>query len=228
MRLLSGAAMDSIEKEMPGDWTAAPEAHPEVIENYAGYTPPFNVKALTEKLIASVPSRYLHGLSRVVLTNAGELPRKLRRKMTKSRGKKVRIRTARGLYHQAWHGKPAWIEIYVDNTLSFYKRGVWRLLLYLAYFRESELGKVLFHEVGHHIDATVRPEFRESEDIADDWSTKLGRDWFRKNHPFLRWVLRRFTPVIRQVAILLNRRLLRDGKISRTEFEKRVRKLRSK
>ena len=45
--------------------------------------------------------------------------------------------------------------------------------------------KVLFHEIGHHIHATVRPEFREKEDIADDWGKKLTGNYLLKRYWFI-------------------------------------------
>lgn len=35
------------------------------------------------------------------------------------------------------------------------------------------LGFVLFHEIGHHIHETQRPEFREPENIADRYAWQL-------------------------------------------------------
>jgi hypothetical protein len=57
---------------------------------------------------------------------------------------------------------------------------------------------VLFHEIGHHVHATVRPEFREKEDIADDWGKKLtgnyifNRYWYvpRPAWKIVGWVLK--------------------------------------
>jgi hypothetical protein len=96
---------------------------PKVTNNFYDYTPPFNVAALVERMLASVPSKYLVGLSEVVLTNTAGLPRKVRRSMTKSRKRKVKVVEARGLYYQAWKGCPAWIKIFVDNTLRRLESG---------------------------------------------------------------------------------------------------------
>ena len=35
--------------------------------------------------------------------------------------------------------------------------------------RDIGFGHVLFHEIGHHIHNTVRPEYDEKEDVADKW-----------------------------------------------------------
>jgi hypothetical protein len=89
---------------------------------------------------------------------------------------------ARGLYRQAWQGKPAWIQIFVDNTLMHWEMGWW---LKLPLLRDLLLGDVLFHEVGHHIHYTTRPEFREKEDIADSWMRKLKRQYLRRKYAWL-------------------------------------------
>jgi hypothetical protein len=200
---------------------------PRVVERYWEYTPPFNAATVVERMLESVLPRYLFGLKEVVLTNKTGLSRKRRRSVSKSRGRKVKQAEARGLYHAAWKGQQAWIEIFVDNALNIYQKGSWRWLLHFGYFRESELGGVLFHEVGHHIDATIRPEFREKEDIADDWSTRLCRAWFRNERPLLWKVFRLFSPILRFVSALIAEKLLTRGEWSRARYERHMKDIRS-
>jgi len=140
----SGQRMESESSATSGEPGVAASARPRVVERYSGYTPPFDVAAIVERMLASVPPRYLLGLSEVILTNKIGLSRSRRRSVTKSRGRKVKIAEARGLYHRSWKGEKAWIEIFVDNTLNDYKKGWWRWLLHFGYFRESEIGGVLF------------------------------------------------------------------------------------
>lgn len=40
---------------------------------------------------------------------------------------------------------------------------------------------VLFHEIGHHVHTTIRPEFSEKEDVADDWGKKLMKNYMLKH-----------------------------------------------
>jgi len=211
--------------EAVGEPNAPKSSRPRVVERYWEYTPPFNAATVVERMLESVPARYLLGLKEVVLTNKSGLSRKRRRSVTKSRGRKVKQAEARGLYRAAWKGQQAWIEIFVDNTLNTYQKRSWRWLLHFGYFRESELGGVLFHEVGHHIDATIRPEFREKEDIADDWKAKLMREWIRKERPLLRKVFRLFVPVVRLFSALIAERLLKRGEWSRARYEKHMKKI---
>ena len=124
-------------------------------------------------MVDTVPPKYLVGLSEVVLTNASGLSRSRRRSTTKSRKNKVRTRTALGMYHPGWKGERPWIELFVDNILDRLGEGV---LLRSSFFRESELGDVLFHEIGHHIHYEVCPEYREKEDVADVWKVRLERN----------------------------------------------------
>jgi hypothetical protein len=41
---------------------------------------------------------------------------------------------------------------------------------------------VLFHEIGHHIHRTIRPEHTEKEDVADKWAGKLNANFIRKQY----------------------------------------------
>jgi len=185
-----------------------------------GYVPPFDVVASVEEMLDSVPPKYLNWLSEIVLTNTSGLPRKLRRSMTKSRGRKVRQAASAGLYFQAWNGRPARIKIYVDNTLRNWERGLW---LKLSFYRDMLLGNVLFHEIGHHIHATVRPEHRESEDVADIWKLRLYRNYLRRRRPILRMFFRivqfTFGPFYRNFYRRTMEQGVAKGWMSRAEFD---------
>jgi len=88
-----------------------------------------------------------------------------------------------GRYHPKWNGKPPWIEVRVDKTLENYPQ----ILLWIPLFRDLCLGMVFYHELGHHIHYVIRPEYKEKEDVADDWQTKLMRNFVRKNYWYLAW-----------------------------------------
>jgi hypothetical protein len=191
-------------------------SRPAVVSNFSGYTPPFNPVPIVARMLDSIPPKYLVGLDRVVLTNSSGLPRARRRAVTKSRKRKVQIATARGLYHQEWDGRRAWIEIFVDNTLSNWVTRWW---LKLSFMRESPIGDVLFHEVGHHIHYTSKPEHREREDVADVWKVRLQRIYARERRPWLRIMSYPLRPLIRFLNRSVNQKGLRSGWISRAEFE---------
>jgi len=78
------------------------------------------------------------------------------------------------------HGEKAWIELFVDKLDTGIYQFWWIPLL-----REMAFAWVLFHEIGHHIDYTIKPEFREKEDAADDWGKKLFKNFFRKEYWYL-------------------------------------------
>ena len=88
--------------------------------------------------------------------------------------------------------------------------------------REFVVRDVLFHEIGHHIHATIRPEFREREDVADIWKVRLDQHYLRSRHPVLRalmlTVFRPFRPLIGAITRRSDEDALKRGWISRAEF----------
>ena len=87
------------------------------------------------------------------------------------------------------------------------------------FYREMLFGDVLFHEIGHHIRATVQPEFREKEDVADGWKLRLTRQYTRFRHPWLRAFPSPFQPLIKMLSKASSKYQFRRGWISRGEFE---------
>lgn len=216
-------------REVATDTPPESSARPAIITAFSEYEPPFDVVAISRRIIDSVPDKYLQGLTQVVLTNTGNLPRDRRRSVTKSRGRKARIKEARGLYHPASHQCGAWIEVFVDNVLD--QRGPgwdgWRgrWLQRSNWFRETELSEVLFHEIGHHIHFTVRPEFREKEDVADVWKVRLQRNYIRQRHRLIRSLVG-FFQLGRLVDLWVSKssaKMLNKGLISHAEHEENVR-----
>ena len=179
------------------DPTGSTRRRTKVVTDYSGYNPPFDVGPIIEKMLDFVPAKYLNGLNEVVLGSSTGLSRKGRRSKTYSRKRKVKIADALGLYHGEWQGKPAWIQIFVDNTLRRWEKGWW---LRFSACRDQLLSDVLFHEIGHHIHATLRPEFREKEDIADEWQRTLSRSYFRRRHPIFLFFFRLLSPALRALA----------------------------
>ena len=201
---------------------------PQVIVSFSDYEPPFDVASTTRHLLDSVPRKYLAGLSAVVLTNAGALPRKRRNNTIKARQRKSRLGAAAGLYHPAAKGNRAWIEIFVDNTLSGWEKG---LLLRVPFIREGKLSDVLFHEIGHHIHRTARPEYREKEDVADVWKVRLQRNYHKQRYGWIRTISRFAQPLLgsflERQREKLERKMLERGQISQAEYRESVGKKRS-
>ncbi len=147
-------------------------------EAYRDYTPPVDAVRVIRDLLASVPEEYSRGLECVVLTNESALPRRDRRGKIKSRKRKHDKSRVLGRYHPRWGGERAYIELRVDKIVT-YLRG---MPLWLPFLRNIGFGLVLFHELGHHIHYTIRPEYTEKEDVADYWAGKLTINLIRKKY----------------------------------------------
>ena len=115
-----------------------------------------------------------------MLTNEAALSRRDRKGKTWSRKRKVDKSGILGRYHGAAHPRnsSAWIELRVDKIVEGLK-GAPR---WLPIAREVVFGHVLFHELGHHIHKTIRPEHSEKEDVADSWAGKLNANFIRKKY----------------------------------------------
>lgn len=160
-----------------------------IIENYRNWQPSINAGIIVRRLIDTIPVRYLIGLHSIVLTNSSGLNHQQRHTKTKSRGKKVAISSALGSYHQAFRGKPATIELFVDNIVNH----SFRKFLWIPFFRDFAFAQTVFHELGHHLHVTQAREFKEKEDVADKWARKLSVMYFRRQHSYLlpiAWVWR--------------------------------------
>jgi hypothetical protein len=197
-------------------------ARPSIITAFSGYEPSFNVVVMLQRIVDSVPEKYLQGLIEIVLTNTGALSRDRRRSVTKARGRKVRIKEARGLYHPASQQRGAWIEIFVDRTLDGWGD---RWLGRTRWVREAEFSDVLFHEIGHHIHFTVRPEYREKEDVADVWKVRLQRNYIQRRYRLIRSLIRflHLGGFVDSWFAKTSARMLAKGSISRAEHEENVR-----
>ena len=163
-------------------------------EDYNNFVPCCNAHKSVDRLLSGVPRKYLSGLKMVVLTNAGGLSRGKRRQKTLSRKRKVAIRDCGGLYREKWMGRPAQIEIFVDNVV----KNMPPLLLRIPFFCDLCFAEVLFHELGHHIHRTQVPEFAEREDVAENWGERLEHYVLRRQY----WYI--FSPV-RFVVLLVKR-----------------------
>lgn len=148
---------------------------------YRDFIPPVNAKRTVGRLLLGIPGNNVSGIKTVVLTNAGGLSHDRRKQKTLSRKRKVLIRDSRGLYHQRWQDGPAWIEVFVDNVCWGWPS--W--LLRIPFFCDLAFADVVFHELGHHIQKTRVPEFKEREDVADKWGEKLSHHYLRRRYWYL-------------------------------------------
>lgn len=174
-----------------------PESEIRIKEAYRNYKPPVNAAAIIHKLLGTVPVKYLKGLDCVVLTNELALSRKERVGKVWSRKRKFHKSRVRGIYHRGSGSSLPYIELRVDKIVASLKG----LSLRIPFLRDIAFGYVLFHEVGHHIHRTIRPEHKEKEDVADSWAGKLGGNFIRKTY----WYL---VPLLRIYKFMRRRRLI--------------------
>lgn len=165
-----------------------PDVKVPIREFYSDYQPPRYFRSTVATLLKGVPEKYLQGLDCVVLTNQSGKSRQHRTGKITSRKRRIKQWGCLGLYHHGnRNGQAPWIEIFVDH-IAAQAHESWINLLPIA--RYSMIGMVLYHEVGHHVHRTKRPEFREPEDVADQWSKTLLRQFLRRRYWYVRPVLR--------------------------------------
>lgn len=113
----------------------------------------------------------------------------------------------------------------MDNALRGWERS-W--LLRIPLLREGKIADVLFHEIGHHIHFTSRPEYREKEDVADVWKVRLQDNYNRQRFSGMRKVGRLIRlllgPFFDRQREKMMKRLFQKGFMSRAEFEEQVSK----
>src|SRR5205809_5814276 len=146
-----------------------------VSEEYRDWQPPVSGKRTVENLLLLLPEVYLAGLRAVVLTNADGLARRRRRARTWVGNRKIAIAEARGVYHGAWKGQPAWIELFVDRICAGFPH--WGLRFQVV--RDLLFAEVLFHEIGHHVHATTYKEHADREVVAEKWRHTIAGVYFR-------------------------------------------------
>jgi hypothetical protein len=145
------------------------------------------MRPTVERLLASLPDGYCNGLGSIVLTRADiALGRKRRRSRANRHGIPL------GTYHPRWNGQPPWIELMVDQIV----KQLHPALAWIPMFREYEVGRVLFHEIGHHLDATNRSVGRTGEHGAIAWEKRLSRCYMQQTYGYLRPYLRPFIPLL--------------------------------
>jgi hypothetical protein len=161
------------------------ENPPKIVEAYRDFSPPATVRPMIEELLRSVPSQYLRGLSAIILRNQSSITGKERRRKTWSRNQRIHQTEALGFYSQATRSSQATITLHVDNILD--STPSW--FLRVPVLRYAGLGITLFHEIGHHIHAAHRPVHEGKENVAEEWSVKLGRQFIRQRYWYLLPVL---------------------------------------
>ena len=133
----------------------------QVKEAYRDYVPHVDAASIVQQLLQTVPDKYLTGLDCVVLTNETGLSRRDRVGKVWSRKRKFDKSSVLGRYNGRVGKSLPYIELRVDKII----RGLQGVPLRIPILRNIVFGQVLFHEIGHHIHRTVRPEHNEREDV---------------------------------------------------------------
>ena len=165
-----------------------------ISEDYADYSPPPWVRKTVDRLLSSVSDAHVAGLSAVVLTESAKISSGKTRRVS---GRKYGLNTCLGFYQPRRDSEPPAVFLVVDNILA--QKWIPRVQL----GRDIALGQVLFHEVGHHLHATIGSHGRGSEASADAWERRLSRLHFRKRYRYLRPVVK---PLRFMVQLLLRSR----------------------
>jgi hypothetical protein len=165
-----------------------------IIEAYKDYRPRAWVRGAVEKLLLTVPPKYLMGLASVVLTNSEGQARRDRRRRFSSRGRRIPSSRVQAFYSPASRRKHPHIQIYVNRVLKYPR---WFALF--PPLREAWIGVTLFHELGHHVHYTQRPEHREEENVANEWRNKFLKNFMRKKYWYLLPILVPAAWIVREI-----------------------------
>ncbi len=174
---------------------------PAIVESYKDFEPPRDFKHSVETLLSYVPPKYLRGLKAVVLTNRAGLARNRRSQKVWSRNRKVRLTEAYGSYSRPQKSSPALVWLYVDKIDKAGARW-WRWVPVLRYIVP---GRVLYHEIGHHIHTVHRPIHEGREDVAEEWTTKLLANFMRKHYWYFSPLLMAVARIARPIAARVER-----------------------
>jgi hypothetical protein len=132
---------------------------------------------VVKNLLKYVPKRWLEGIKNIYITDTKNFNRNDIRYYNK---KKYLNKVVLGTYENLKDNKGI-IIIYVDNILKTCSYNP--LIAPLTkYFKISE---ILYHEIGHHIHNTIKPEFKEKENTANYYKEKLHRSLIRKRYWYL-------------------------------------------
>jgi hypothetical protein len=173
-------------------------------------TEPAWFRPTIERLLASLPEGSCQGLGAIVLTRTDITANRPRQRRARTNRKGIAL----GKYHRGWKGEPAWIELVVDEIITTIPRE----LRWIRIFRDRAVGQVLFHEIGHHLDAKRLSVGRTGEHGAEAWESRLGRRYLQQRYGYLRpfapLLLATTRLMMRVVRKLRGRRGVRRGRSS--------------
>ena len=164
-------------------------------EGYGAYVAPKWVRPTVDRLLSSLDSSHVTGLSGIVLTDAVQ-------STNGGQGNRSQRQVTLGKYYRRRNGEPAWIELTVDEILKEFRAPFHKL----QYSRDLVIARVLYHELGHHLHATRRGIGRAPESSAEAWQTRLSRIHFSHRYGYLKPVLPLLRLVRRMLRAFIRRR----------------------
>lgn len=141
---------------------------------------PKYLEEIITNLLTNIPSIYFQGINNVLLINSSDLNRSRRKSKTKS-SKNIKIVESYGLYHPKYKGQEPYIELFLDNIFKNYHKNVFKIPI----LKEILFAYTLFHEIGHHVHYSYKPERMNEEKIADEWAEYLTLQYITKRF----WIL---------------------------------------
>ncbi len=157
------------------------------------------ISACVNRLLSAVPRSAIANLRAVVLRDAGGLSSREFKKRRRGGSGKVLL----GTYYPATGSSGPSIDLFVDAILRAEPRSLLRIPVYL----DARVGRVLYHELGHHVAAVQRPWERSSETTAELWQRDMLRTYMKRRYWYLRPIALALLPFVKLV-----RRSLSTGK----------------
>ena len=132
----------------------------------------FDIHSSIKKILNPVPGKDLLQLSHIAIT---DVPSQ----------KGSRRTGALGTYTSKWVKHQACIEISLKNIYPVSTKETFNELLP---FKELSLARVLYHEIGHHVEETLCYGIKkdQSEQFAEDYMTKLFKLFLLENKETLK------------------------------------------
>lgn len=158
---------------------------------------PGDLRSQIEAALEVVPAHNLAGLGLILLRKSTDLGIRKSKQRIKTSRRGVGRSELLGYYQHGAKNRPAQIDLLVDNILDGWPRWV----LFSSFVRETQVLPVLYHEIGHHIHATVSiPGNREK--IADRFSKKFTSAYFKRRYRSWRWLLIAIRSLLRKYLAL--------------------------
>lgn len=151
-----------------------------------------------EVLLRYVPEEHLNGLRTITVTNSEYMRKALRGKFTQEK-RRFTAADTRGMY---WNGR-IWLSL--DQICNV------ELFMIIPPAKTILIGKVLYHEIGHHIHAMQQPGYRkDKEPFADEWRIKLMGTFIKQRYWYMHGVMKLFEPLLRRLYSRLERSVSRE------------------